>query len=298
MARDKLRSAKTKTAKPKTLSMIVTGAVIYGADNSEYKVEDFLGRGSFGLVYRVRDAKGGFCAVKTLAAPSNQLDVESFLNEGRLAVGIRHPNVIEYHYFHDGRQHENLPIYILMEYAEGGSLQQSLKNAQAQGRPFTTDALVTMFKQLIAGMTAINDSLVHRDIKPGNILHRGELLKITVFSFGEIGCRGNPRHDLQRRRKLSVHGTGSMAHGQKHNPARYLRSRHGVLRACSVTASVCARDRGSAEVDGSPSVSSRRAAEQTKSSDRNKTLTDHFENGRKEHNGALFRLEQRFEASR
>jgi serine/threonine protein kinase len=168
--------------------MIVTGTVIYDADNLAYKVEDFLGRGSFGLVYKVRDTKGVAYAVKTIAAPSNQLDVESFLNEGRLAVGIRHANVVEYYYFHDGKQYEDLPVYILMEYAEGGSLQQSLVNALAQGRPFATDVVIAMFRQLRAGMAAINDSLVHRDIKPGNILHKGELLKITDFGLAKLAA--------------------------------------------------------------------------------------------------------------
>src|SRR5439155_20480785 len=131
---------------------------------------------------------GGVYAVKTLAAPSNPSDVESFKNEGRLAVGIRHPNVIEYYYFHAGDEHPNLPLYIVMEYADGGSLLQSFQNARAQQKVFSPDELVTMFRQLVAGMSAVNQTLVHRDIKPANILRKGDSLKITDFGLAKLAA--------------------------------------------------------------------------------------------------------------
>ena len=170
-------------------SMIVTGTLIFGEGDAKYEVQDFLGSGSFGLVYKVREVKsGGIYAVKTLAAPANPSDVESFKNEGTLAVGIRHPNVVEYYYFHSGDRHPNLPLYIVMEYADGGSLLQSLENARAQQKVFSPDELITMFRQLVAGMNAINEKLVHRDIKPANILRNRESLKITDFGLAKLAA--------------------------------------------------------------------------------------------------------------
>ena len=169
--------------------MIVTGTLIFGEGDSKYEVQDFLGSGSFGLVYKVREVKSGdIYAVKTLAAPSNPSDVESFKNEGRLAVGIRHPNVVEYYYFHAGDQHPNLPLYILMEYADGGALLQSLQNARAQQKVFSHEELVTMFCQLVFGMDAVNKKLVHRDIKPANILRSGDSLKVTDFGLAKLAA--------------------------------------------------------------------------------------------------------------
>jgi serine/threonine protein kinase len=169
--------------------MIVTGAEIFGAANTKYEVQEFLGSGSFGLVYKVRDTQsGGILAVKTLAAPLNASDVESFKNEGKLAVGIRHENVIEYYYFHAGDEHPKLPLYILMEYADGGSLLQSLQNAQAQQKVFSAGELLTMFRQLVAGMAAVNQALVHRDIKPANILRKGDALKISDFGLAKLAA--------------------------------------------------------------------------------------------------------------
>ena len=50
---------------------------------------------------------------------SDSNELHAFLNEGSLAVGIRHENVIAYEFFHDGTQFDGLPPYILMEYKTG-----------------------------------------------------------------------------------------------------------------------------------------------------------------------------------
>src|ERR1700720_4792641 len=152
--------------------MIVTGTRIFGPEDSEYVVQEFVGRGSFGTVYKVQEsATGKLFAVKTVSAGSqSETDAATFLNEGTLAVGIRHPNVIEYNYFHDGARHKPLPPYILMQYADGGSLAALLLQAQSTQKPFSKDSLLEMFRQLASGMQAINAVIVHRDIKPANIL--------------------------------------------------------------------------------------------------------------------------------
>jgi serine/threonine protein kinase len=151
-------------------------------------VREFVGRGSFGTVYKVEEsATRKIFAVKTLSTGSQgEHDMASFFNEGRLAVGIRHPNVIEYEYFHDGSEHKDLPPYILMQYASGGSLLALLREAYSTQKPFSNDALLAMFHQLISGIQAINAVLVHRDIKPGNIVVHDSVLKITDFGLAKL----------------------------------------------------------------------------------------------------------------
>ncbi len=166
--------------------MIVTGNQIFGPKNSEYTVLEFVGSGAFGTVYKVRETKTGeIRAVKTLSAPRD-VDLKTFFNEGRLALGIRHPNVIEYYYFHDGNEHPELPVYILMHFASGGTLAEVLGHARSEQNSFSNENLLEMFRQLVRGMAAINAKLVHRDVKPGNILIDEKVLKITDFGLAKL----------------------------------------------------------------------------------------------------------------
>jgi serine/threonine protein kinase len=168
--------------------VIVQGTTVYGASKAEYEVREYLGSGSFGTVYKaVSRSNGHTYALKSLSTPfSDPADLMTFVNEGKLAMGIKHPNVVEYLYFHDGSTYEGLPPYILMEYAAGGTLGDLIEAAQREGKHFSPDDLVTMFRQLIAGMAAINSTLIHRDIKPDNILIDGERLKITDFGLAKV----------------------------------------------------------------------------------------------------------------
>lgn len=181
--------------------MIVTGSKIFGPENSEYEVLDFKGSGTFGTVYKVKElSTGKIQAVKTLREPSSE-DLQSFKNEGKLAVGIRHPNVIEYYFFHDGTQFKDLPPYILMEYADGGTLDDLLQAAQRSSKPFEKKQLLQMFRQLIAGMATINEKLVHRDMKPGNVVLNAGVLKITDFGLAKLVAEAT--------RSLTFKGWGS-----------------------------------------------------------------------------------------
>lgn len=166
--------------------MIRTGDQIFGPKNSQYTVLEFIGSGAFGTVYKVRETQTGeTCAVKTLSAPGDA-DLKTFFNEGQLALGIRHPNVIEYYYFHDGRQHSELPVYILMQFASGGTLAEMLSHARTEQKSFPNENLLEIFRQLIRGMAAINAKLVHRDVKPGNILIDDKTLRITDFGLAKL----------------------------------------------------------------------------------------------------------------
>ena len=169
--------------------MIITiDSIVYDKSRSEYKVLDFIGSGSFGLVYKIqkKESKEIF-ALKTLQTPfADQKILKAFLNEGSLAISVSHNNVVKYHYFHDGSQYEDFPVYIIMDYADGGTLKKIIDEKRQQSEFFTNDELKAYFIQLIDGMEAINQHLVHRDIKPDNILISESRLKITDFGLSKI----------------------------------------------------------------------------------------------------------------
>jgi len=160
---------------------------VFGSSEDEvFTIQEYIGSGSFGVVYKIENTDGGVYALKTIGTASlNDDELQALINEGNLAVHIRHENVLDVLYFHDGREHENLPPYTIMEYADGGTL-QDLIVAQREDQLFDVEALRAMFLQLARGMQAVNQKLVHRDIKPDNILIDGGVLKISDFGLSKI----------------------------------------------------------------------------------------------------------------
>ncbi len=167
--------------------IVKKGSIFFDSEANEYEVIDHLGEGGFGDVYKIqRKNKQNIYALKTLKSPFvDDKVIKSLVNEGRLAQGISHPNVIQYYYFHDGETYKELSMYIIMEYAEGGTLYDVIKSRE-ENNFYSNDELIVMFRQLISGMRAINSKLIHRDVKPDNILIHNDLLKISDFGLSKI----------------------------------------------------------------------------------------------------------------
>src|ERR1043165_495351 len=98
--------------------IIVPGVIVFGSEGVEYEVVEYINSGSFGAVYKVKLRNGDqVLAMKTIpTAFADETALKAFVNEGNLAVGIRHQNVIDYIFFHDGAKYTGLPPYILKEY--------------------------------------------------------------------------------------------------------------------------------------------------------------------------------------
>ncbi len=166
-----------------------SGDILYGKDESEkFEVVGFIDNGAFGSVYKIMKAEtGALFALKTI--PTGYLDnnqLRALANEGRLAPSIKHENVVDVIYFHDGTQYVGLPPYIIMEYIPDGTLQQLLDGQRKTSKPFDNEQLTAMFLQLANGMKAINSVLIHRDIKPDNILLSKNTLKISDFGLSKV----------------------------------------------------------------------------------------------------------------
>jgi eukaryotic-like serine/threonine-protein kinase len=164
------------------------GQKVFGATPEVvYEVLDFIGHGAFGLVYRLQDSSGQVFALKTIStAMLDDSNLRSLMNEGHLAVKIRHANVVSIHYFHDGTEYEALPPYMIMDYADGGNVQDLLASRRKEQKMFPNTELRSFYTQLAQGMQAINNHVIHRDLKPDNILLDGGRLRISDFGLSKV----------------------------------------------------------------------------------------------------------------
>ncbi len=154
------------------------GMEIIGPNAEQFRIEARLGNGSFGEVYKAIGLASGLAAAvkmiprEKLNDPST-LSKRSVLNEVRLAMMmVNHPNVVRVLHVDEGTDIETGPI-IMMEYVEGGTLHQYLDLKRNNGESLTLDEALALMRGIAIGAQAINEHLVHRDIKPDNILLEG-----------------------------------------------------------------------------------------------------------------------------
>ena len=166
--------------------MILIGSKIFDGEKNEYEVIKSLGEGGFGQVLEVKKVSDGTkYALKIAKADGmTQEEFKALVNEGKLATKVKHENVVDVIYFHDGSEHTGLPPYLLMEIANGGSLKEFLVNRNNE--LLSAEEIISFSKQIIEGISAINKSLVHRDFHPGNILIHDGIIKITDFGLSKV----------------------------------------------------------------------------------------------------------------
>ena len=132
---------------------------------NQYKVLDRLGRGRSAGVYKAVHQLGQVVAIKILplSKSKNPLQLGRFLRESRLALRLKHANVVRS--FQTG-QYKGLR-YLVMEYLEGETLDEVL---QRRNRLPPNEA-VRLIHQALVGLQHIHEQgLVHRDLKPANLM--------------------------------------------------------------------------------------------------------------------------------
>jgi serine/threonine-protein kinase len=137
-----------------------------GAEIAGYRLESVLQRGGMSVVYAAEHIRmNRRVALKILATELADDDRfrERFLNESRMAASIDHPNIVP---IYDAGE-ENSVLYIAMHYVAGSDL----KGLIAREAPLEVDRCVSIMVQTGGALGAAHErGLIHRDIKPGNIL--------------------------------------------------------------------------------------------------------------------------------
>lgn len=195
----KFRDLEARLAQSKAMAeTVILGGTTRGNDSTlvldrpgvakpmlgRYEIEKELGKGAMGVVYLGKDPKiGRLVAIKTLAlAQEFDADVlqevkQRFFSEAKSAGRLSHPNIVT---MYDAGEEHDL-AYIAMEYLKGRDLVGYIKPGALLPLPVVMGIVARVAEALDY---AHRQNVVHRDIKPGNIMYDPETDTVKVADFG------------------------------------------------------------------------------------------------------------------
>lgn len=171
---------------PSNFRDILVGQTIVGM--AKYYVLQTLGTGGMSVVYAAKHLDSGrIYAVKTLRmqAASDELTVKRFQREAETLTYLNHPNIVRIHDY--GKTIKKQPFFI-MDFLTGDSLNDVLKREKL----LNYERVQTIFMQVLAAVAhAHKQGLVHRDLKPGNIMllktrQQSDFVKVVDFGIAKF----------------------------------------------------------------------------------------------------------------
>jgi serine/threonine protein kinase/tetratricopeptide (TPR) repeat protein len=198
------------TAKPspgsKHLPSTFGGAAPFAAGTvmAQYRLLEEIGAGGMGIVYKAEDTKlGRLVALKFLPEPlaADVSALERFQHEARAASALNHPNICTIYDIEEYQGH----TFIAMEYLDGRSLKDHIL-----GRTLGRDEISRLGIQIAEALSAAHSKgVVHRDVKPGNIVVTASgPVKVLDFGLAKlIGSQGGSAPTKSLTETHSVTGT-------------------------------------------------------------------------------------------
>lgn len=166
-----------------TLKEVTIGAVLGG----RYRVDARLGQGGMGVVYRAWDVRlECACALKEMNAAGQTPDeraesVARFKREAQTLRGLSHPGLPKvYDFFDDGGRH-----FLVQDFIEGENFEVILARDGKPGLPEAeVRALALEVLDILAYLHAQSPPVLHRDVKPSNIMRKTGTGQIVLLDFG------------------------------------------------------------------------------------------------------------------
>jgi serine/threonine protein kinase len=170
-------------------------SLVIGQLLNQYRLEEVVGEGGMGVVYRALDMNlERTVAVKLISASSRDDPgfVERFRQEARIQAGLNHPNIAT---LFDFFVWNDMPVAV-MEFIKG----ETLRHMVDRTGPIPAHIALPIFVQALRGVAAGHKSgIIHRDLKPSNLMITDDgIVKITDFGIAKV--RSNTGHTQESTR--------------------------------------------------------------------------------------------------
>lgn len=131
--------------------------------DDKFEFIEILGSGHFGIVWHVVDKALGVDRALKIINPSKVLDKENFFHEAQILKRVEHKNIVK---VEEAGTLDNDDVYVAMEYLEKGSVE-----TEAKGRYVDLTRTRRIMIDVLRGLEHVHEmGIIHRDIKPGNII--------------------------------------------------------------------------------------------------------------------------------
>ena len=174
-----------------------------------YRIERILDRGGMGVVYKATDEELERTVALKIIAPEHTQNpdaVTRFKSEARLAASLEHPNIVP---IHRGGEYHGV-LYLAMRFVPGTNLRQVIDQGQ-----LGLDRIQRVVRSVASALDAAHErGLVHRDVKPANILISGaapnEQIYLTDFGLTKkLGSPAQPHTDRRLGRNPGLRRAGA-----------------------------------------------------------------------------------------
>jgi serine/threonine protein kinase len=180
--------------------MVATGEIF-----GHYRIEEKLGGGTFGTVFRARDVRlDREVAVKILHHEDSEDETElgRVLQEGRAASALNHPNICA---IYDAGEEDGLH-YIAMEYVEGWTLAELV-----EGGPLPVPKALDYVAQMAGALAhAHSRGIIHRDLKASNVVITADN-QAKLLDFGLARRLGTQQLEVATQSRQSLGEVGGLA---------------------------------------------------------------------------------------
>src|SRR5215472_6103207 len=161
-----------------------------------YELQEQLGEGGMGVVWRALDLKtGGSVAIKLMKDISDPDAVELFTKEWRALAELSHPNIVEVRDVDVIEENHQKKPFFVMPLLRGATLAELIANPSAR---LTLERIVEITMHVCRGLQAAHQrGLVHRDLKPSNIFVM-EDDTAKIIDFGVVHLAGSKSATVQK----------------------------------------------------------------------------------------------------
>ena len=151
----------------------------------EYKFLKLLGEGSFGIAFLCKNLQDNSeCVIKQIILDNlDEEEKKETFNEVKILKRLDHSNIIKFKDVFTSTKPQNT-LNIVMEYADGGDLNQKIKKLKEKKSPLTEKEIINYLTQICLALNHIHKKkIIHRDLKSGNIF----LTKSGLVKLGDFG---------------------------------------------------------------------------------------------------------------